>query len=136
MGMAVMAILFNEFPELQFHLDPVLDSVYITGTCHFCLYFFFHRDFAIPLSHPLFDPATAFIAIPLHMAHPVASAAAPPPAAPMSPPASPPQVVSSLSAESCPLEEAASSSLSSAPGDDYVPTDPSMVNGFLSSKSI
>ena len=62
------------------------------------------------------------------MTHPVA----PPAAAPASPLASPPQVVSSLSYESDLSEEAASSSSSSAPGDDYVPVDPSMANVFLS----
>ena len=132
MDMAATTILFIKFLELQFNLDLVIDSVYITDTYHFRLYFFFRRDFVVPLSHPLFDPAAPFIAIPLHMAHPVALAATPPQAAP----ASPPQVVPSLSFESDPSEEVASSSLSSAPGDDYVPAYPSMVNGFLSSESI
>ena len=71
----------------------MIDSVYIIGTCRFHLYFFFSKDFTIPLSHPLFDPATLFIAIPLYMAHPV-----PPPVTPAAtPPTSPSQVVPSLS---------------------------------------
>ena len=82
MDMAVTIILFAELPELQFHYDPVIDSLYITATCRFRLYFFFSHDFAIPLFSPLFDPATPFLAIPLHMAHPAAP--------PIPPPASPP----------------------------------------------
>ena len=93
MDQAVMAILFIEFLDLQFHIDSVIDSVYITGTCHFRLFFFFCRDFAVPLYHPLFDPAAPFIAIPLYMAHPVS----PPEAPAATPPTSPPQLVLSLS---------------------------------------
>ena len=90
---AAMTILFIKFHDLQFHIDSVIDSVYITGTCRFRLCFFFRRDFAVPFSHPLFDPAAPFIVIPLYMAHPV-----PPPAAPAATPlALPPQLVPSLS---------------------------------------
>ena len=56
---------FIEFPDLQFHHDPMFDSLYITGTCHFRLYFFACRDFAVSLFHLLFDPAAPYIAIPL-----------------------------------------------------------------------
>ena len=114
MDMAATAILFLKFLELQLHLDSVIDSLYITGTCHFCLYFFFHRDFTVPLSHLLFDPAAPFIAIPLHMTHPAASPAAPP----VLRPASPPQVVPSLSSDGDPLETVDSSSSSSSALDD------------------
>ena len=93
MDMATTSILFIEFPELLFHLDPVIDSVYITGTCHFRLYFFYRRDIVVPFSHPLFDLATPFIAIPIHMAHP----ATPPTTPPVPSPTSPPQIVPSLS---------------------------------------
>ena len=82
MDMVATTILFIEFPELQFHLDPVIDSVYITGTYCFCLFFFFRRDFIVPLSHPLFNPIAPFIAIPVYIAHPAAP--------PVPPPASPP----------------------------------------------
>ena len=110
MDMAATAILFIKFPELQFHLDSMIDSVCITGTCCFILYFFFHRDFAIPLFHPLFDPTTPFITIPVYMAHP---------AAPVPPPASPPQVVFSLSPDDSSEVVDSSSSSSSRPGDGY-----------------
>ena len=50
-----IGVLFIEFPELHIHLDPFIDSVYISGSCRFRLYFFFCRDFAVPLMHPLFD---------------------------------------------------------------------------------
>ena len=86
MDQAATTILFIEFPDLQFHVNPVIDYVYITGTCHFHLYFFFHTDFSIPLSHPLFDPAAPFIAIPLYMAHPVPPLATPAVTPPVSPP--------------------------------------------------
>ena len=90
MDQVVMAILFIEFLDLQFHIDPMIDSVYITGTCcldsmyitgtcRFHLYFVFHRDFVVPLSHPLFDPAAPFIAILLYMAHLIPPPAATPP---------------------------------------------------------
>ena len=49
-------VLFIEFHDLHLHLDPVLDSVYIAGSCRFRFYFFFGRDFVVPLTHPLFDP--------------------------------------------------------------------------------
>ena len=79
-------VLFIEFLDLQLHYDPMFCSLYMTGTCRFCFYFFFHRDFVVPLFHPLFDLTTPYIAIALHVAHP-----APPPAAHIAtPPASPP----------------------------------------------
>ena len=84
MDMAATAILFAELPELQFHYDPVIDSLYVTTTYHFHLYFFFCCDFAVPLFSPLFDPAAPFLVIPLYMAHPAATP-------PVSPPASPPR---------------------------------------------
>ena len=88
-----MGILCIEFHDLQIHIDPVIDSIYITGICRFRLYFFFRKDFAISLFHPLFDPTTLFIAIPLHMAQP-----APPLVAPATTsPTLPSQVVPSLS---------------------------------------
>ena len=34
--------------------SAVINSIYITSTCRFCLYFFFCKDFVVPLSHPLF----------------------------------------------------------------------------------
>ena len=91
----VMGVLFIELPDLHFHLDPVVDSVYIAGSCRFLFYFFFLRDFTVPITHPLFDPSTPYIAIPLYMAHPF-----PPPAAavaPVVPPALAPQQVPSIS---------------------------------------
>ena len=145
---AATGILFIEFPELHIHLDPFIDSVYISGSCCFRLYFFFRRDFAVLLMHPLFDPAAPYIVIPLYMAYPFLS----PPAAPTPalvvpvaaaltapPPASPPQQVPSISLseeKEDPLEATNSSSLSSAPSSGYAPVDAGMANGFLSSKSI
>ena len=35
---AVTGVLFLEFLDLHFHLDPVLDSVYIVGSCCFHFY--------------------------------------------------------------------------------------------------
>ena len=136
MEYAATSILFIEFLDLHFHLDPVLDYVYIAGNCRFRFYFFFHRDFAVPLTHPLFDSFAPYIAIPLYMARPF-----PPPAAavaPVAPPASPPQQVPSisLSDDDDPSEAMSSSFSSSAPGDGYAPTDASMANGFLSLESI
>ena len=129
MDMAATAILYAELPELQFHYDPVIDSLYITATCHFHLYFFFRRGFAVPLFSPLFDPITPFLAIPLYMAHPAAP--------PVSPPTSPPQVVPSLSSDSDPSEIAdSSSSSSSAPSNSYALADVGMANGFLSLEPI
>ena len=131
MEQAATDILFIEFPDLQFYIDLVIDSVYITGTYRFCLYFFFHRDFTVLLSHPLFDPTAPFIAIPLYMALP-----APPPAPPMAtPPTSPPQVVPSLTLDNEDPSEASklSSGLSFGPSDDYTLAEPGMANGFLSS---
>ena len=132
---AMMGILFIEFHDLHLHLDPVLDSVYIAGSCRFRFHFFFGRYFAVPLTHPLFDPSASYIAIPLYMAHPF-----PPPAAvavAAAPAASPPQAPSiSFSEEEDSLEVTSSSSSSSTPGGDYTLADAGMANGFLSSESI
>ena len=131
MDQVVTSVLFIEFPDLQFYIEPVIDSVYITGTCHFRLYFFFLRSFAIPLFHLLFVPAAPFVAIPLHMAQ-LAPPLAPPAGAP---PASPPQVVPSLSLDDDedPFEALASSpGSSSGPSDSHTPAEPSMANRFLS----
>ena len=73
---AATGVLFLEFLDLHFHLDPVLDSVYIAGSCRFRFYFFFSRDFTVPLSHPLFDPTAPYVAIPIYVAHPFPSPAA------------------------------------------------------------
>ena len=136
MANAAMSVLFIEFPELHIHLDPFIRSMYISGSCRFQLFFFFCRDFAVLLMHPLFDPIAPYIAIPLYMAHPFR----PPPAAtaPTAPPASPPQQVPSisLSEEEDPSEATSSSSSSSAPGSGYALVDAGMANGFLSSESI
>ena len=87
-------VLFLEIPNMQLHYDPMFDLLYIVGSCHFRLYLFSHRDFAIPLFHPAFDPSIPYFAILLHVTHP---APPPPPAtsavAVATPPASPPQVV-------------------------------------------
>ena len=128
MNMAATTILFTELLKLQFHYDPMIDSLYITATYHFHLYFFFHRDFAVPLFSPLFDPAAPFLAIPLYMAHPAAPS--------ISSLASPPQLVLFLSPDGAPSEIADSSFSSSTPDDGYAPIDPGMTNGFLSSESI
>ena len=127
--MDATTIFFIEFLDLQLHNDPMFDSLYIIGACHFRLYFFSCRDFVVPPFHLLFDSAAPYIAISLQMAHLA------PPVAP-SAPASPPQVVPSLSSESDPSEDAASSSSSSTPGDGYAPINQGMTNGFLSSKFI
>ena len=140
MANATTGALFIEFPELHIHLDPFIDSVYISGSCHFRLYFFFRRDFVVPLMHPLFDPIALYIVIiPLYMAHPFP----PPPAvaalATPSPPASPPQQVPSisLSEEEDPSKAtSSSSSSSSAPDSGYAPANAGMANGFLSLESI
>ena len=124
----MIAILFVELPDLQWHYDHVIDSLYMIGTCHFRLDFFFHRDFVVPFFHPLFDPTTPFLAIPLYMTHPV------PPAAP---PTAPPEPIHPASSDSDPLEMLDSSpSSSSGPNDSYAPVDSDMVIRFLSSKSI
>ena len=116
MANAAAGVLFIEFSKLHIHLDPFIDSMYISGSCRFRLYFFFHCDFAIPLMHPLFDPAAQYITIPLYLAHPFP----PPPAAAVTaaPPAPPPQQVPSisLSEEEDPSEATSSSSSSLAPG--------------------
>ena len=131
------SVLLLEFPDLHFLLDPILDSIYIASSCCFRFYFFFRRDFAVPLTHPLFDPFAPYIAIPLYMAHPFPplTAAA---AAPAAPPVSSPQQVPSifLDDDDDPSEATSSSSSSSAPGDGYALADASIENGFLSSESI
>ena len=137
MANAATSILFIEFPDLHIDLDPFIDYVYISGSCWFRLYFFFCRDFAVPLTHPLFDPSAPYIAIPLYMAHsfPPPPTTAVPAAAPT---ASPSQQVPSItpSKEEDSSEATSSSSSSSAPGGGFTPTDAGMVDGFLSSESI
>ena len=133
MYQATTGILFIEFPDLQFHIDPVIGSVCITGTCHFRLYFLFRRDFAVHLSHSLFDFSVSFIAIPLHMAYPA------PPPTPLGAtrPTSPLQVVPFLSPDDEDPSEASESSSSSSfgPSEDYTLAEPGMANRFLSSTS-
>ena len=87
--MDVTTVLLLEIPDMQLHYDPMFDSLYIVGSCHFRLYLFSRRDFVIPLFHPTFDPSIPYFAIPLHVAH----AAPPPPPAALAttPPASPPR---------------------------------------------
>ena len=140
MANAATGVLFIEFPELHIHLDPFINSVYISGSCHFRFYFFFCRDFAVPLMHPLFDPAAPYIAIPLYMVHPFL----PPPVAAAivlvvpvatAPPASPPQQVPSFSLSEEEEDPLKATSSSSAPGSGYSSAD-GMANGFLSSESI
>ena len=134
------SVLFIEFPDLHIHLSPFIDFVYISGSCRFRLYFFFHRNFAVPLTHPLFDPSTPYVAIPLYTAHPVPPplATAAPAVPATAPPASPPQQLPSisLSKEEDPSEATSLCSSSSAPGSGYAPADAGMMNGFLSSESI
>ena len=126
--MDTTATLFFEIPEMQLHYDPMYDSLYIVGSCHFRLYLFSNRNFAAPLFHPAFDPIALYFVIPLHVAHPAPS---PIPAAP--PPASPPQVVPDipLSPMSDPSEASGSSSSSSGPSADYSSAGPGMANGYL-----
>ena len=136
MEQVVTEALFLEFIDLHFHLDPALDPIYLAGTCCFHFYFFFRRDFAVPLTHPLFDSTAPYITIPIYMAHPFPTlATAVAPAAPL---ASPPQQVPfiSLDDDDDPSEAMSSSSSSSAPGNGYALVDASMANGFLSSESI
>ena len=134
MDQAVMGILFIEFPDLHFHIEPVIDSIYIIGTCHFHLYFYFSKNFAVPHFHHLFDLAAPFIAIPLHMAQP----APPPEPLATTPPTLPSQVVPSLSLDDDddPLKASASSpSSSTIPSDNYTRAELDMANRFLSSAS-
>ena len=129
--MDTTATLFFEIPEMQLHYDPMYDSLYIVGSCHFRLYLFSNRNFAAPLFYPAFDLAAPYFAIPLHVAHP---APPPAPAAPTAPPpASPPQVVPDilLSPMSNPSEASESSSSSSGPSADYSLARPGMANGYL-----
>ena len=129
MDMAAMTFFFIEFPELQFHLDPMIDSMYITGTCCFHLYFFFSQrlccssfssfiqyrytlhshSFTSGLFSSINSTITRFTT----------------------------QVVPSFSSIGDPSEAADSpSSSSSTPDDGYTPVDPGMANEFLSSESI
>ena len=127
-------VLFLEFPDLQLHHDQMFDSLYIVGSCRFHLYFFSHRDFAIPLFHPAFDLSIPYFIIPLHVAHPAPSS---PPTAPaaltVAPPASPTQVVPQLplSSDSDPSEATNSPSSSFEPDVDYTLAGPDMANDFL-----
>ena len=131
MEKAMIGVMFVEFPDLHFLLDPVIDSICIASSCRFHFYFFFRRDFVVPLTHPLFDSTAPYIAIPLYMAHPF-----PPPPAAAAPVAPLQQVPSiSISDEDDP-SKATSSSSSTTPSDDYAPADASIVNGFLSSEFI
>ena len=122
---------FLEFPDVQLHYDPMFDSLYVIGSCRFCLYFFGRRDFSVLLFHP----SVPYFCILLHVAHP-----APPPLTPAapttpvaSPPASPTQVVLDLSpdSDSDPSEATDSPSSSSRPDTDYTLTEPGMANSFL-----
>ena len=126
--METTATLFLEIPDIHLHYDPMYDSLYIVGSCHFCLYLFSNRDFAAPLFHLTFDPAAPYFAISLHVAHP---APLPAPAAPL--PASPLQAVPDfpLSPESDSSEASSSSSSSSGSSVDYSPAGPAMANGYL-----
>ena len=131
--MDATAVFFIECADLQFHYNSMFDSLYITGTCHFYLCFFAHRDFVVPIFHPLFDPTVPYIAITLQVAH-LAPPTAPAPAAP----ASPPQVVPSLSLDDDedPSEASALSHDSSfGPSDSYTLAEPGIANRFLSSAS-
>ena len=129
--MDTTAMLFLEIPDMQLHYDPIFDSLYIVGSCHFCLYLFSNRNFAAPLFHPTFDPIVPYFAIPLHVAHPI------PPLAPIAhaapPPASPPQVVPDipLSPMSDLSEASGSSSYSSGSDVGYSPAGLGMANGYL-----
>ena len=122
-------VLFLEFPDVQLHYDPMFNSLYIIGSCRFCLYFFGRRDFSIPLFHPAFDPSVPYFSIPLHVAH-----HAPPLAPAASPPTSPAQVVPdpSLGSDSDPSEATNSPSSSSGPDADYTLAEPGMANSFMS----
>ena len=134
-----MTVLFLEFPDMQLHYDPMFDSLYTVGSCHFHLYFFSHRDFAIPLFHPGFDPSIPYFAIPLHVAHP---APPQPPAAPATlvafPLAPPPQVVLviPLGLQSDSFEPFDSPFSSSGPNAGYIPAGLSMANGYLSEQTL
>ena len=126
--MDTTATLFIEILDMKLHYDPMFDSLYIVGSCHFRLYLFSNRNFATPLFHPAFDPTALYFAIPLHVAHPA------PPLAPTAPPqVSPSQVVLDipLSPESDPSEASSSSSSSSGSSADYSPAKPGMANGHL-----
>ena len=129
MDIAATIILFVEMPELQWHYNHVIDSLYMTATCQLCLYIFFHRDFVVPLFSPLFDPASPFLAILLYIAHPI------PPS--VAPPTTPPQLAHPTSFENDPSEMVDSfSSSSSALDNNCAPIDSGMANRFLSSESI
>ena len=129
--METTATLFVEIPDLELHYDPMYDSLYIVGSCHFRLYLFSNRDFVAPLFHPTFDLAAPYFAIPLRVVNPV------PPPAPAGPaallPVSPLQAVSdfSLDPERDPSEASSSSSSSSGSAAGYSPARPSMANGYM-----
>ena len=128
--MAVTIIRFAKMPKLQWHYDHVINSLYVTTTCRFHLYIFFHLDFVVPLFSPLFYPTTLFLVISLYMAYSIPLHQVPPPAAP-------PQLAHPISFESDPSETVGSSfSSSSGPDNNYVLADPDMANGFLFSESI
>ena len=131
MDMAATIILFAEMPGLQWHYDYVIESLYMTATCQFRLYIFFHWDFVVPLFSLLFDPVAPFLAISLHMAHPI-------PPHQVQPPVAPPRPAHPASSESKPSEmvDSSSSSSSSGPDDDYAPADSGMAIGFLSLESV
>ena len=133
LAMDTTAVLFLEIPNMQLHYDPMSDSLYIAGSCRFCLYLFSNRNFAVPLFHPAFDPAIPYFAFPLHVAHPAPPPALAAPATPVAPPPmSPPQVARNilLNSESDPYEASGSSS-SSGSNAGYSPVGPGMANGFL-----
>ena len=123
-GIVTTIIFYAEVPEWQWHYDIALDSLYLMATICFRLYIFFHRAFATPVHSSLFDLAFPYLAIPVHLAHPLALAPAPS------------QPVQQVPLESDPLEETDSSSSSSGASDDgYALADSSMANGFLPSES-
>ena len=130
--MDMTTVLFIELPDIQLHYNPMFDSLYIVGSCHFRLYLFSHWNFSIPLFHPVFDPSVPYFAMPLHMAHPAPQPPAAPIASVATPPASPPQVVLDilLSLESNPSEATDSPFSSSGPDADYTPAGPGMANSY------
>ena len=129
MDIAATIILFVEMPELQWHYNHVIDSLYLTATYQLCLYIFFHRDFVVPLFSPLFDLVSPFLAIPLYITHPI------PPS--VAPPATPPQLAHPASFENDPSEMVDSFSSSSSAFDDNCALAVSgMANKFLSSESV
>ena len=124
-----ITVLFLEFPDLQLRHNQMFDSLYIVGSCRFRLYFFSHRDFAIPLFHLTFDPSVPYFAILLYVANP---APPPPPAPPATSPALTTQVVPDLplSSDSYPSEATDSPSSSSGPDANYTLVGPDMAKRF------